>query len=127
MPVYMQVAEALRERIESGELAPGDPIPGEQRLAQEYGIGRETVRKGLAVLRGEGLIVPRKGQGWFVREAGTRRPIHLEAGASAYARMPTPSERVTLELDEGVPVVVVERPGREPELLPSDEVVITGE
>ncbi len=126
VPAYLQVAADIRARIASGDLAPGDAIPGETRLAQEFGLGRETIRKGLAVLRGEGLIVPRKGHGWFVRESGNRRPIDLEPGAEAYARMPTPDERIELDLDEGIPVMVIERPGEEPKLIPADEVRIVG-
>ena len=65
-PVYVQVAEILRARIESGELLPDRPVPSESRLQQELGIGRGTARKGIALLREQGVIVTVRGRGSFV-------------------------------------------------------------
>jgi GntR family transcriptional regulator len=65
-PLRDQVAARIRERIESGELAPRDWLPSETDLAQTYDVGRDTVRAALAVLRDEGLITTIKGRGSFV-------------------------------------------------------------
>lgn len=66
VPLYRQLAAIIRARIESGELARLDPLPSESRLEQEYGIGRDSVRKALAVLREEGLIFTIQARGSFV-------------------------------------------------------------
>lgn len=60
---YKQVAEALIERIRSGEFASGDMLPTEEKLQREYGVSRTTVRRALAgvVETGFGLTVPNKG------------------------------------------------------------------
>jgi len=55
-PVYLQIADILRARIESGDLVPDRAIPSESRLMQEYGVARETARKAVRVLAGEGLV-----------------------------------------------------------------------
>jgi GntR family transcriptional regulator len=65
----------LRERIVSGELAPGARLPGEPSLAEENGVSRATVRKALDTLAAAGLIDRRPGSGTFVREAAAVRPI----------------------------------------------------
>ena len=65
-PVYVQVAAILRERIASGELAPGRPVPSVRTLTEEHGINRATAAKALKVLEGEGLIHVVPGRGWFV-------------------------------------------------------------
>jgi GntR family transcriptional regulator len=65
----------LRERIVSGELAPGARLPGEPTLAAEQGVSRVTVRKALDTLAAEGLIDRRPGSGTFVREVAAVRPI----------------------------------------------------
>jgi DNA-binding GntR family transcriptional regulator len=65
-PVYVQVAEILRARVESGELLPDRPVPSEAQLQQEFGIARGTARKGIALLREEGLVVTVRGRGSFV-------------------------------------------------------------
>jgi len=65
-PVYVQVAEILRARIEAGELLPDRPVPSESQLQQEFGVARGTARKGIAVLREQGLVVTVRGRGSFV-------------------------------------------------------------
>ncbi len=72
VPPWQQLADLLRARIESGELAPGDRIPSVLSLAQEYELAAGTVRKALTQLQREGLVESRVGWGTFVREAGDR-------------------------------------------------------
>ena len=65
-PVYQQIAAILRARIESGELVPDRAIPSESRLMQDYGVARETARKAVRVLVGEGLVYVVQGRGAYV-------------------------------------------------------------
>jgi GntR family transcriptional regulator len=67
-PVYQQLAGILRAKIESGELAPGRPIPSELTLMQTYGLGRDTVRRVIGILRDEGLIFTVPHRGSYVSE-----------------------------------------------------------
>ena len=62
-PVYAQVADILRGRIESGQLLPDRPVPSESQLQQEFGIARGTARKAIALLREQGFVVTVKGRG----------------------------------------------------------------
>ena len=64
-PVYQQVAQIIRARINSGKIKPNRPIPSEAHLEQEFGVARETARKAVARLREEGLIVTVRGRGSF--------------------------------------------------------------
>jgi DNA-binding GntR family transcriptional regulator len=66
VPIYRQLASILRERIVSGEIQPGGPLPSELRLQQEHGLARDTVRAAVRLLRGEGLVVTLSGRGSFV-------------------------------------------------------------
>ncbi len=76
-PMYKRVAEDLRGRIESGEIAPGSKLPTEVELMDEYGekfgspsggvsISRNTVRDAIKLLATRGLVVSRAGKGTFV-------------------------------------------------------------
>lgn len=65
---YLQVADALREEIRSGQLAPGDRLRSVTELADRYGVAKMTVQKAIGRLRDEGLIVAWQGRGTFVRE-----------------------------------------------------------
>lgn len=70
MPVYRQLAAILRARIESGELPPDRAIPAEARLVDMYGVGRDTVRRALQVLREEGAVITIWAKGTFPVDRG---------------------------------------------------------
>ncbi|TLS45976.1 GntR family transcriptional regulator [Streptomyces montanus] len=63
-----EIADELRERIRSGDLAPGARLPGEPALVKKHGVAKETARRALMLLVSEGLAVRRKGSGTYVRE-----------------------------------------------------------
>jgi DNA-binding FadR family transcriptional regulator len=75
------IANALAERILSGELAADDRLPSERRLAVEFGASRPMVREALRSLVERGLIEVEPGRGAFVRsDSGPRRfqPLDME-------------------------------------------------
>ena len=65
-PMYLQLREILRSRIDDGEFIPGSAIPSESELAQTYGLHRLTVRNAITALVNEGLLKPVQGKGVFV-------------------------------------------------------------
>ncbi|MBE0690601.1 MAG: GntR family transcriptional regulator, partial [Anaerolineae bacterium] len=68
IPYYIQVIEALKDRIGRGEWHVVDQLPGEQVLCDMFDVSRTVIRQVLESLRHEGLIVRRKGRGTFVAE-----------------------------------------------------------
>lgn len=124
-PVYRQLARILRDRIQSGELRPGTPLPSEAALSQTFGVGRDAVRDALASLRNEGLVITTKGLGTFVREpAADLTVVQAGIGTRVSARVATADERLRLGLPEGTAVLVVIRAGEPDEVLPADRIVI---
>ena len=69
--LYEEVAELLRQRIFSRELAPGSWID-ELKLAEEYGISRTPLREALKVLAAEGLVTMKVRRGAYVTEVSER-------------------------------------------------------
>ncbi|MFJ6460001.1 GntR family transcriptional regulator [Streptomyces sp. NPDC091387] len=67
-PASRLIAQALRSAIESGELQPGDRVPSERTLAEQYGAARNTAREAIRLLAEQGLVVAKHGRGVFVRE-----------------------------------------------------------
>jgi len=65
-PMYRQIAEDLREQIESGQLEPGQQLLTEIELRERYGASRNTVRDAIKLLTALGLVETRPGQGTFV-------------------------------------------------------------
>jgi DNA-binding GntR family transcriptional regulator len=66
---YRRIASDLKDRIASGELAPGDALPSEAALVREYGVSRGTARQALSDLEGTGLVIAVHGKGRFVARA----------------------------------------------------------
>jgi GntR family transcriptional regulator, transcriptional repressor for pyruvate dehydrogenase complex len=64
-----QIADQIRGSILSGELAPGDRLPPEVELAEEYNVSRGTIRETMKLLAGAHLVQPTRGAtgGTFVR------------------------------------------------------------
>ncbi len=75
LPIYYQVKEILKERIESGSLKPHECLPSERELGQEYDISRMTARHALTELELEGYVYRQQGKGSFVAEPKLRQAL----------------------------------------------------
>src|SRR5919109_3395801 len=67
-PLYLQLRDALAERIANGEWKPGSAIPNESDLAREFGVSAGTMRKALDLMESERLLTRRQGRGTFVND-----------------------------------------------------------
>ncbi|MCE5321973.1 GntR family transcriptional regulator [bacterium] len=65
--LYEAVYEALRDRIIAGDHQPGDALPSEPKLREEFGVSTITVRRAIHELALDGLVEPRQGVGNIVR------------------------------------------------------------
>jgi GntR family transcriptional regulator len=66
VPIYLQLMEQVKHRIETGALRPGEQLPGIRPLAEELVINPNTVAKAYRELEHEGVIELRHGAGAFV-------------------------------------------------------------
>ena len=62
------IAEALRERIRTGGLMPGDALPTQAVLMAEFGASSLSVQKAMALLKQDGYAISRPGKGAFVAQ-----------------------------------------------------------
>ena len=100
--LYEEVAELLRQRIFSGELAPGTWID-ELKLAEQYGISRTPLREALKVLATEGLVTMKLRRGAYVTEVSERdlaEVYHLLAVLEADAAGVVAAEATPAQLRE---------------------------
>src|ERR1700689_83879 len=65
-PAYKRIQSVIRQRIDAGELKPGDVVDSERELAKIHGVSLMTARHALTGLEREGLVVRRRGAGTFV-------------------------------------------------------------
>lgn len=119
-PAYQRLRRTLQHAIENGEFIAGQALPGERELGKLLDLSRVTVRKALAGLVSDGLLVQRQGAGTFVAERIVKsfskltsftddlrargldpRSIFLERGVGEV----TPDEAMALNLSPGAQVV----------------------
>ncbi|MDX3230582.1 GntR family transcriptional regulator [Streptomyces sp. ME19-01-6] len=114
--LYRQIADALREAIYSGEIPAGDRLPSENALVARFATTRTTVRKGVALLRAEGLIVSQQGKGAFVRGPVSRSiPIPVaDPGAAAEALAAHMHREALVALTQAL-VAEIAKPSLEPQ------------
>ena len=79
-PLYLQLREVIRRKIESGEYPPGTPIPSEYSLAKTYGIHRLSVRAAISALIYEGLLKSVQGKGVYVTSGKDERDLETIGG-----------------------------------------------
>ena len=125
-PMYDQLRQLIIDGIARDGLQPGDPLPGEHRLCERYGISRTVVRQALAQLEHEGLVERVKGKGTFVSRPRTseslvhtlvglyddveRRGGHVHSDVLRHEQTTADEEvGLALEVPVGSPVVALER------------------
>ncbi len=67
-PIYQQLSDHIREKIERGEFRFGAAIPSERELSEQFSVSRLTVRKALELLVRDDLLVRSPGKGTFVKQ-----------------------------------------------------------
>jgi GntR family transcriptional regulator, transcriptional repressor for pyruvate dehydrogenase complex len=72
--LYEQIVQQIEDSILKGALKPGDQLPAERELAQQFGVSRTAIREAVKALREKGLVEAYSGRGTFVRD-GTSQAI----------------------------------------------------
>lgn len=131
IPLYLQLKNTLLNRIDNGELLPGERLESERDLAEKYGVNRQTVRSALNVLIEDGVLVKVPYKGTFVAKQivkpdwGDYDAVNEHRGFSSFLKVqgfsihskvivaekiePTTSIRAHLKLEEGEDVYCLER------------------
>lgn len=88
-PLYVQVAAILKQRLLSGAVKEGDPLPSEKALCIEFAVARGTLRQALRLLEEEGFLRREQGRGTFItlrRRTRTTQPNQHLAFIVPYVR-----------------------------------------
>lgn len=123
-PLYQRVADRIANRIYDGHWRPGESIPNEFALADEFSVSQGTVRKAMSVVEEAGLVDRQQGRGTFVRKLSEERSYyHFFRLAKPHGdrvvpeplseklstRKATKEEKDTFKLSGNQSVVVIER------------------
>ena len=119
VPLHRQLFLVLHDEIARGAIAPGDALPTEQSLCDQFGVSRITVRRALADLAEQGYIERRQGVGSFVRQRD--RPDGAPAAGSYMDNLRQTQFQTSVEVVEHdtrtPPAVVGDALGGGPEVL----------
>lgn len=77
--LYEKIVQQVEELILNGQLKPGDQLPSERELAQQFGVSRTAVREAIKALREKGLVEAYLGKGTFITNA-TSQAIRQSLG-----------------------------------------------
>lgn len=124
-PVYIQIHNEIKRRIEAGKWVIGDRIPSERQLAVQFGVSRMTLRQAIQTLVDEGILERFVGSGTFVANQKVQEKMSGVTGftdlmlaqgkqpssktISYHMMSPSLSEVEKLKLKEGDQVLRMER------------------
>lgn len=106
-PIYAQIMDAVKEKIASGILQPGDRLPSVRELAAELAINPNTIQRSYRQLEVEGWIVTVPGKGCFVcktdhsQEERERLLIAFDETCSALHRVGVTAVELVKRLETG--------------------------
>lgn len=75
LPIYVRIAEGIKDHILSGDLKEGEQVVSTTQVSNEYNISIATVNKGINLLVADGYLFKKRGIGMFVQEGAVNRLI----------------------------------------------------
>ena len=73
MPIFVQIAEGIKDAILSGELKEGEKTPSTTYISTNYDVNIATVNKGFNLLVSENILYKKRGIGMFVAEGAVKK------------------------------------------------------
>ena len=112
VPLYLQIADSLRDRIARGVWRQGEVIPTLEQIADEFDVARVTARQAVQLLMSEGALAPQRGRGTFVSAtAPTLKPVQVVSTLTALVDMYRATTQQLLTIEEN---------RRKPPITPAD-------
>jgi GntR family transcriptional regulator len=103
VPMYLQLSDLMRARIERGQWPRGHRLPSLEALMEEFGVARVTVRQAIDLLAREGLLSPQRGRGTFVTgEPEKTRIINVVTTLDELSRVYEDTQPRIVNIEESV-------------------------
>ena len=100
-PLYIQLSDLFRQRIQKGFWKSGERLPSLQELAEEFNVARVTVRQAVDRLHRDGLLKPQRGRGTFVTGIPqANRWLHVETTLDNLSAVYKDTKPTILNTDE---------------------------
>ena len=102
-PLYRQLYDEIKYAVETGVYKSGEQIPSEDKLREIYGISRITVRKALAELTEDNILIKKHGKGTFVSKVDyVEKTVGADGSFSKSCQLmgAVPGTRILLQQNE---------------------------
>src|SRR5690625_4342307 len=67
IPMYVQIANILKQEIQNGEIGPGEKLGTQTELEARFGVSKITIRQAIQQLYEQDLVITKRGKGTFVK------------------------------------------------------------
>ncbi|MFO7815221.1 MAG: GntR family transcriptional regulator [Halanaerobiales bacterium] len=101
IPLYFQIQEYFRKKIEKNDIKPGTQLPTERELSDELDVSRVTIRKAIRGLIAEGLCEKKVGKGIFVSDEKIPINVHELEGTTNLLKK-VANEMKTIENEKNI-------------------------
>ena len=103
--IYEEIVDQIRDLVIQGKLKPGDKLPSERELVEQFQVSRASIREALSALQIMGLLEVRSGEGTFVKK------LQSESVIAPLTWMLTVEKGTALELIEVRKILEVQAVG----------------
>ena len=87
-PIYLQIVDAISDRILSGELKGGDRIPSVREYGADIGVNPNTMMRSYEKLTTDGIIYNKRGLGYFVTKGAKKQILKARKQEFMKERLP---------------------------------------
>ena len=95
-PIYLQVAQQIRDSIVTGDLREGEPIPSVRQISVDLNLNPQTVLNATRLLLDDGILEKQRGIGIFVTDGARQTLLSLERTVFEQEEVPALVARATL-------------------------------
>jgi len=114
--IYEQIVDQIGQLVAHGQLKPGDRLPSERELVEQFQVSRASIREAISALEMMGLIEVRSGEGTYIRQ------VNIESVVAPLAWMLFIEKDTDLELYEARKILEVQAAGLAAERAQEDEI-----
>jgi len=115
-PIYLQIADMIRQSILAGEIKEGESIPSVRQISVEQNLNPQTVLNATQLLINDGLIEKRRGLGMFVTQGAYNKLMQIECDKFRQEEIPATVNRAKLlDISEEELVKIVKKSYEEEE------------
>jgi GntR family transcriptional regulator, transcriptional repressor for pyruvate dehydrogenase complex len=111
----IRIVSTLRARLLAGEIPPGQKLPTENQLGEQFGVSRTVVREAIATLAADGLVQSRQGAGVFVvnHPASSLGTLAAEMGSLVSTALNVLEVRLAIEVESAALAALRRNPSQE--------------